>query len=116
MLAHPRLVVAMEERRESQRRVTPERRKGPRRVKQLAVGIERRTTGDRRKGERRVLADRREEATKFTCPVCKANIVGSDPMLSHLVEVHRITNRQATILTAKMAEWKQEKLDPTLFP
>jgi hypothetical protein len=116
MLSLSRLVGAVEERRKSQRRVTPDRRKGPRRIKQLSIGIERRTTGERRKGERRVLADRREEATRFTCPVCKARIVGSNPLLSHLVEMHRITNRQATILTEKMAEWKQQRLDPTLFP
>jgi hypothetical protein len=49
----------MEERRRTIRRVTEDRRKGERRVRQVPVDIERRVTGDRRKAERRALADRR---------------------------------------------------------
>ena len=106
----------MEERRQSQRRVTPDRRKSPRRVRQIPVDIERRATGERRKGERRVIADRREEVTKLTCPVCRGDLAGFNPMLSHLTEVHGISDRKAAFLTKKMIEWKQEKLDPTLYP
>ena len=106
----------MEERRQSQRRVTPDRRKRTRRVRQISVGTERRATGERRKGERRVIEDRREEVTKLTCPVCRGDVAGFDPMLNHLMEVHGISGRQAKFLTKKMIEWKQEKLDPTLYP
>lgn len=116
MLARSVGVGEMEDRRKSQRRVTPERRVSPRRVRQIPVSIDRRTAGERRKVERRVLADRREESAKLTCPVCKVTIVGSDPMINHLKEEHDISSRQATFLTAKMIKWKQEKLDPTLFP
>jgi len=50
----------MEERRKTLRRVTPDRRKGERRVKQIPVQVQKRVTGERRKGERRVLAGRRK--------------------------------------------------------
>lgn len=116
MLSHQRVGGDVEERRQSKQRVTPDRRKSPRRVRRLPIAIERRATGDRRKGERRTFVDRREEATKLTCPVCRGDIVGFDLTLNHLMEVHGISNRQATLLTKKMVEWKQEKLDPTLFP
>jgi hypothetical protein len=50
----------MKGRQRRERRVTPDRRKGERRVKQVPVDIERRVTGERRKGERRGLADTRK--------------------------------------------------------
>jgi hypothetical protein len=50
----------MQERRQEQRRVTVERRKGERRMMQVPVNTERRVSGERRKGERRVLADKRK--------------------------------------------------------
>jgi len=106
----------MEERRKSQRRVTPDRRKGARPAWQVYLESKRRATGERRKGERRVIADRRKEVPRLTCPVCRGDMAGFDLMLNHLMEVHGISNRQATFLTGKMIEWKQEKLDPTLYP
>ena len=50
----------MQERRQEQRRVTVERRKGERRVMQVPVKTEQRVTGERRKGERRVLENKRK--------------------------------------------------------
>jgi len=50
----------MQERRQEQRRVTVERRKGQRRVMQVPVNTERRVTGERREGERRVPEDKRK--------------------------------------------------------
>ena len=50
----------MEEKRQSQRRVVGDRRKGKRRIRTATVETERRVTGERRKGEWRVLADRRK--------------------------------------------------------
>jgi hypothetical protein len=82
----------------------------------IPVLVERRTTGQRRKGERRVLADRREEATRLTCPVCREDIGGFDLMLNHLTVEHEIDNEKAANLIKKLTDWKQEKIDRTLFP
>jgi hypothetical protein len=82
----------------------------------IPVLVDRRTTGQRRKGERRVLTDRRKEATRLTCPVCREDIADFDLMLNHLTVEHEMDNEKAANLIKKLTDWKQEKIDRTLFP
>ena len=57
-----------------------------------------------------------EELIKLACPICREVTDGSEPMLGHLMEEHEVSKRQAKFLVKKMIDWKQETLDPTLFP
>ena len=56
------------------------------------------------------------EELKLVCPVCHAEIDDVEPMRKHLMEEHEITKRQAGFLVQKLQEWKEETLDPDLFP
>lgn len=60
--------------------------------------------------------ERRRKVVQLNCPVCQAQIEGSETMREHLITEHEIGKRQAGFLVKKMVEWKQESLDPDLFP
>ena len=57
-----------------------------------------------------------EDELKLVCPVCHAEIDEVEDMRKHLIEEHEITKRQAGFLIQKLQEWKEERLDPDLFP
>lgn len=57
-----------------------------------------------------------EEELKLHCPVCHAEIDEVELMREHLMKEHEISKRQAGFLVQKLQEWKQETLDPDLFP
>ena len=57
-----------------------------------------------------------EEELKLHCPVCHAEIDEVEPMREHLMKEHEISKRQAGFLVQKLQEWKEEALDPDLFP
>jgi hypothetical protein len=53
---------------------------------------------------------------KLHCPVCHAEIAEVEAMLQHLIKEHEIGKRQARFLVQKLQEWKEEAIDPDLFP
>ena len=57
-----------------------------------------------------------EDELKLVCPVCHAEIDEVEDMRKHLMEEHEITKRQAGFLLQKLQEWKEERMDPDLFP
>ena len=57
-----------------------------------------------------------EENVILTCPICRKDLHGFEPMRGHLIEEHELSTRQASFLANKMVDWKRGNLDPTLFP